>query len=105
MMKPSAGGSKTMSASFRPLCGRAPSGSFPIFTSSAGRFGIVFTPGAGASVKGQRGPAAVVVAGVVVLVVVVVGRVATMGLGEEARPTGSPIARPTTASELTATIT
>src|ERR1700733_13153215 len=104
MMKPSAGGSKTMSASFRPLCGRAPSGSFPIFTSSAGRFGIVFTPGAGASVKGQRGPAAVAVAGVVVLVVVVVvGRVATMGLGEEERPTGSPTARPTTASERTTT--
>src|ERR1700691_5966943 len=103
MMKPSAGVSKTMSASFKPLCGRAPSGSFPILTRSAGRFGIVFTPGAGASVKGQRGPAAVTAAGVVVLVVVVVGGIATMGLGDAARPTGSPTARPTTASELSTT--
>ena len=52
-MKPSAGVSKTMSASLRPLCGRAPSGSFPTFTSSAGWRGTT-PPGAGRSVSGQR---------------------------------------------------
>src|ERR1700677_4341530 len=98
MMKPSAGVSKTMSASFRPLCGRAPSGSLPTLTSSAGRSGTVFTPGAGASVNGQRGPPTVAAVGVVVVVVVTRGRVAALGFGDdEARPTESPTARPTTA--------
>src|ERR1700689_3742220 len=66
IMKPSAGVSKTMSASFRPLCGRAPSGSFPTFTASAGRSGT--PPGARSSVSGQN-PGATVSAGVVVVVV------------------------------------
>src|ERR1700683_3501230 len=68
MIKPSAGVSNTMSASFRPLCGRAPSGSLPTFTASAGRSG---TPsGALTSVRGQKPGATVNPGGVVVVVVV-----------------------------------
>ena len=51
MMNPSAGVSKTTSASFNPLWGRAAPGSFPILMAMAGRFGT--PPLAGRSVSGQ----------------------------------------------------
>src|SRR5580698_4958028 len=86
MMKPSAGVSKTMSASFSPLCGRAPSGSLPTFTASAGRSGT--PPAAFTSVSGQYPGGTESPAIVVVVVEVEVGTVDVVVVGATATLAG-----------------